>query len=136
MEIQMYLHFSGQCEAALSYYQKHLGAKTLFMMRFKDSPSGAETPPDWQNKIIHATFDIDGTHIMASDGMPGKANKEPHGFSLSVNPDSAAEAERIFKALSDNGQVTMPLQPTFFAAKFGMLIDQFDIPWMVHLEKD
>jgi PhnB protein len=135
MQVETYLHFQGQCEAALNYYKQHLDSEILFMMRFKDSPAAGDTPADWQDKIMHATFRVGATCIMASDGMPGKPHKEAHGFSMSVSPDTLADAERIFAALAEKGSVTMPLQKTFFALRFGSLIDQFGTPWMVHLEK-
>ena len=135
MQVQMYLHFNGQCEAALKYYQQHLGAEILFLMHFKGSPAASETPAAWQDKVMHATFSIGDVQIMASDGMPGHATQKSHGFSLSLTPNSIAQAENLFGVLSEKGQVTMPLQKTFFAERFGSLIDQFGIPWMIHFEK-
>jgi PhnB protein len=135
MQIQMYLHFNGQCEAALKYYQQHLGAEILFMMRFKDSPAASETPTDWQDKIMHATIRIGTSHVMASDNMHGNASQQSHGFSLSLTPDSIEKAESLFGVLSEKGVITMALQKTFFAERFGSLIDQFGVPWMIHCEK-
>jgi PhnB protein len=135
MQIQMYLHFTGQCEAALKYYQQHLGAEILFLMHFKGSPAASETPANWQDKVMHATVRVGSAEIMASDGMPGQPALQSQGFSLSLTPNSLEEAERLFGILSEKGKVTMPLQKTFFAERFGSLIDQFGIPWMIHFEK-
>lgn len=135
MQIQMYLHFNGQCQAALKYYQQHLDARVLFLMQFKGSPAASETPAEWQEKVIHATFSVGDVQIMASDGMYGHARQDAHGFSLSLTPQSIDQAEKLFAILSEKGKVTMPLQKTFFAERFGSLIDQFGIPWMIHFEK-
>jgi PhnB protein len=135
MQLQMYLHFNGQCEEALKYYQQHLGAEILFMMQFKGSPAASETPAEWQDKIMHATLRVGNVQIMASDGMNGQAQQKSHGFSLSLTPNSLEQAEKVFVVLSEKGKVTMPLQKTYFALRFGSLIDQFGIPWMIHLEK-
>jgi PhnB protein len=134
MQVETYLHFNGQCEAALKYYQRHLGAEILFLMHFKGSPAASETPVEWQDKVIHSTIRIGDVQLMASDGMYGHTQKNAQGFSLSLTPKSNEQAENLFAALSENGTVTMPLQKTFFAERFGSLIDQFGIPWMIHLE--
>lgn len=135
MLVQTYLHFHGQCEAALKYYQQHLGAEILFLMHYKGSPMAGETPAELQDKVLHSTIKIGSTHIMASDTMHGHTSAEPQGFSLSLTPKTAEEAENLFNVLSENGKVTMALQKTFFAERFGSLIDQFGIPWMIHFEK-
>jgi PhnB protein len=135
MQVQMYLHFTGQCETALKFYQQHLGAEILFLMHFKGSPAASETPANWQEKVMHSTFRIGDAQIMASDGMCGDATQKLQGFSLSLTPKSIEQAESLFIVLSQNGEVTMPLQKTFFAERFGSLIDQFGVPWMIHFEK-
>jgi len=134
MVVQTYLHFSGQCEAALKFYQQHLGAEILYLGHYEGSPMENESGPDMRNKVMHATFQIGSIQLMASDSA---SSLETHmqGFSLSLTPSSADEAEKMFKVLSENGKVTMPLQKTFFAERFGMLTDQFGVPWMVHFEK-
>ena len=131
MHIEPYLFFEGRTEEALGFYQKALGAKVEMMMRNKESP---EPPPPGMNapaeKIMHSSFLIDGGRVMASDGMcSGKPNFA--GFSLSVVRENKEEAERTFKALSDGGQVTLPLNKTFFSPAFGMLTDRFGVGWMV-----
>ena len=131
MHIEPYLFFEGRTEEALQFYQKALGAKVELMMRNKESP---EPPPPGMNapadKIMHASFTVDGSRVMASDGMcSGKPSFA--GFSLSVTRNSKEEAERTFKALAEGGQVKMPLTKTFFSPAFGMLADRFGVGWMV-----
>jgi PhnB protein len=134
MLVQTYLHFSGQCEAALNFYRQHLGAEILYMGHYKDSPMEGETTPDMLGKVMHATFRIGSVDLMASDASSDPQSKM-QGFSLSLTPGSVDQAENMFKVLSENGKVTMPLQQTFFAERFGMLVDQFGIPWMIHFSK-
>ena len=134
MLVQTYLHFQGQCEAAIKFYQRHLGAEILYMGYYKGSPMEDQVPANMRDKVMHATFQIGPAQIMASDNVH-EDSKDMSGFSLSLTPSSADQAENLFKALSENGKVTMPLQKTFFAERFGMLTDQFGIPWMVHFEK-
>ena len=130
MQVQPYLMFDGKAEEALEFYQKAIGAKVEMMMRFKDNPEPKYNPPGSDNKIMHACMKIGDTQVMASDGQcGGKAKFE--GFSLSYNCKDAAEAEKIFKALSDGGQVRLPLTKTFFSPAFGMLADKFGLGWMI-----
>ncbi len=131
--IQPYLFFSGRCEEALHFYADALGAKTGMLMRFRESPEPPPpgvTPADWDDKIMHAEFSVGDTVIMASDGC------EPDGgfggFSLSLTVTEAGEADRVFQALAEGGQVTMPMGGTFFAEKFGMVKDRFGVGWMIH----
>jgi len=133
MEAQPYLFFEGRCREALDFYKKTLGAEVLHIMNFGDSPDKnacADVPGD---KIMHATFKIGSSTLMASDGRcSGKTTFG--GFALSVTPSTDADAHRIFDALSKGGQVQMPLQKTFFASTFGMCADQFGVSWMVYVE--
>ncbi len=141
MKVQTYLFFDGTCEEALNFYKTVLGAEIQMMMRFKDSPEpmgdgGADAPgcgPMQPEKIMHANFQIGETQVMASDG---NASGKPvfQGFSLSLNPATEAEAERLFKALGEGGQVQMPLTKTFFAKAFGMVADKFGVGWMIIVE--
>ena len=133
MQLNPYLMFDGTCEAALKYYEKHLGGKIEMISAFKDQPGGGHVPPDFGNKIMHARMSIAGTTLMASDAPPGHFCK-PQGFSVALALNDPAEAERIFKALSDKGQITMPLQKTFWARAFGMCTDQFGTPWFINCE--
>jgi PhnB protein len=133
MFIQPYLHFNGRCEEAMQFYGKVLGAEVQFMMRFKENPdpqSKAMTTPGMEEKVMHANVKIRDTQIMMSDGRcQGEAPKFD-GFALTLNA-SPAEADRLFAALGEGGQVQMPLTPTFFAEKFGMVADKFGVSWMI-----
>jgi len=128
--IQPYLFFDGRCEEAVNFYRETLGAHVEMMMRYKESPDPAQMPPGAENKIIHASFKIGDSVVMASDGhCTGKPKFD--GFSLSITAKDAAEANRVFGALSNGGHVDMPLTKTFFSPSFGMLHDKFGVGWMV-----
>ena len=132
MHVQPYLFFDGRTEEAITFYKKTVGAEVGMMMRWKDMPDQQPgmVPPGSENKVMHASFKIGESEVMASDGeCGGKADFK--GFSLSITAKDEAEAERIFKALGDGGQVRMPLGKTFFSPKFGMLADKFGVGWMV-----
>jgi PhnB protein len=136
MLVQPYLFFDGRCEEAIEFYRKAVGAEPVMMMRYKESPEppppGAVAPGS-ENKIMHASLRIGDTVVMASDGC-AQGNPKFEGFSLSVTARTEAEAERVFAALSEGGQVRMPLTKTFFAPRFGMLADRFGVGWMVIVE--
>jgi len=131
--IQPYLFFNGRCEEAVEFYRQALGAEEEMMMRFKDSPEPCDpgmVPPGYENKIMHTSFRIGETTVMASDGCSAeKTNFE--GFSLSLSVATEAEADRAFAALADGGQVRMPLTQTFWSPRFGMLSDRFGVGWMI-----
>jgi len=132
VSVQPYLFFGGRCEEAIDFYRKALGAELVMLARFKEAPERQPGLPEcFDEKVMHATLRIGETMVMASDGRcEGQANFE--GFSLSITLPEEAEAERIFTALSqDGGLVTMPLEKTFWAPKFGMLQDRFGVGWMV-----
>jgi PhnB protein len=131
MQVTPHVTFNGQCEAAFQFYEKRLGGKVLLMMTYGDSSMAGQAPPHWQNKILHASFSLGATVFSGGDAPPDVYRK-PQGFSLSLHLDNAVEADRIFNALSENGEVQMPLQETFWALRFGMLIDQFGVPWMIN----
>jgi PhnB protein len=135
MQIQPYLFFDGRCEEAIEFYRKAIGAEVAMLMRWKDCPEKPQpgmTLPD--DKVMHAKIKIGDTEVMASDGQcGGKANFQ--GFSLSLDAKDDTEAKRLFDALSDGGEVRMPLSETFFASKFGMVADRFGVSWMVIAEK-
>ena len=133
MRLEAYLYFNGRTEEALAFYGRAVGAQTLSVMRFKDSPEAATTTPEWADKIMHATLQTPGGLVMGSDNPQGRTTK-PSGFSVSVTVKDAVEGERIFKALSDGGQVHMGFEKTFWSPGFGMLVDKFDVPWMVNTE--
>ncbi len=130
--VQPYLFFGGRCEEALAFYRTALGAEVDFLMLYKDSPE--PQPPDmlapgFENKVMHTTFRIGGTTLMASDGCGEGAGFK--GFSLSLAVPTAAEADRAFAALADGGEVRMPLTKTFWSPCFGMVTDRFGLGWMV-----
>jgi PhnB protein len=139
MQIQPYLHFDGRTEEALKFYEARLGAKIGMMLRFSDAPKGAMPeagspggpPAGSMNKVMHASFSIGDTQLMASDGMCG-SHAEFKGMSLTITAPTEAEAERLFAAVtSDGGQVQMPMSETFFAGRFGVGTDKFGVNWMV-----
>jgi PhnB protein len=133
-QIQPYLFFGGRCEEALNFYRTALGAELQMLARFKDSPEPQPGLPDcFDDKVMHASLRIGKTMLMASDGRcEGPVNFD--GFSLSVTVPDEAEAERLFGALSEGGLVSMPLEKTFWAPKFGMLQDRFGVSWMISVE--
>lgn len=130
MPIQPYLFFNGRCEEAIEFYKKTLGAKVEMLMHFKDSPDPTMCVPDFSDKVMHASFRIGDSTIMASDGRCAGPTRFD-GFSLSVSAADAAEAERLFAALSEGGKVDMPLTKTFYSPAFGMVEDRFGVSWMV-----
>jgi PhnB protein len=133
MTIQPYLTFGGRCQEAVEFYREALGAEVQMLMRFKeapDQPPPGMVPDDWGDKIMHVSLKIGDTVLMASDGC-ASSEKNFQGFSLSLSAANEAEADRKFAALSKSGQVTMPLGKTFFAQRFGMLVDRFGVSWMV-----
>ncbi len=133
MQLNTYLTFNGQCEAAFKFYEECLGAKIQFMMTHAEAPSAENVPAEWRNKIMHAALAVGNEILMGSDAPPDHY-QQPEGFSVSLQTKDTAEAERIFKAMTKNGKISMPLQQTFWAARFGMLVDQFGIPWMINCE--
>jgi PhnB protein len=133
MQVQPYLFFDGRCEEAIEFYRNALGAEVTLLMRFKDSPEPLQPgmlPPGAENKIMHASLQIGETTVMASDGHCSGQGKF-QGFSLSVSAKDTEEADRLFAALAEGGQVQMPLDKTFFAPRFGMVADRFGMSWMV-----
>ena len=133
MQMNPYLTFNGQCEAAFKFYEKCLGGKIEAMLPHKGTPAEAHTPPEWHDKIMHARLNVYGEVLMGSDAPPDHY-KEPKGFSVSLQLKDPAESERIFNALAEGGKVGMPLQQTFWATRFGMLVDRFGIPWMINCD--
>lgn len=134
MRVNPYLTFNGQCEAAFKFYEQALGGKIGMMMTYGNSPMAAQLPPGWHNKIVHATFDLGDQVLQGADSPPGSYQK-PQGFSVTLHVEAAAEAERIFSNLAGNGAVHLALQGTFWALRFGMLVDQFGTPWMINCGK-
>ena len=133
MPVQPYLFFEGRTEEAIEFYRKAIGAEVEMMMRFKDSPDPPPpgmVPPGSENKVMHSSFRVGGSGVMASDGgCSGHTGFK--GFSLSLPARDEAEADRLFAALSEGGQVQMPMGKTFFSPRFGMVADKFGVSWMV-----
>jgi PhnB protein len=134
MQLNPYIFFNGQCEAAFKLYAEVLGGKIVAMMHHAGTPAENQVPPEWRDKVIHARLTVGDKVLMGSDAPPGHF-QQPQGFSVNIHVDEPAEAERIFHALAENGTVRMPLQKTFWAIRFGMLVDRFGIPWMVNCEE-
>ena len=141
MQIQPYLFFDGRCEEAIEFYRGTLGAEVTMLMRFKDNPEPPTPPesgdsckpaPGTEDKVMHASFRIGDTTVLASDG---RCLGQPsfQGFSLSLTVPTEAEADRLFAALADGGQVQMPLTKTFFSPRFGMTADRFGVSWMIYV---
>jgi PhnB protein len=133
MQIQPYLFFEGRCDEAIEFYHKELGAEIITLMRYKDSPEPAKPgmlPPGAENKVMHSSVKIGENTVMASDGLcSGKP--EFKGISLTLAVSSESEAERLFNAMGEGGQVRMPLSKTFFSSRFGMVADRFGVSWTI-----
>ena len=132
--VQPYLFFGGRCEEALEFYRSAIGAEIEMLTRFKESPEPQGLPDCFENKVMHATVRIGKTILMASDGQC-EGNQDFEGFALSITVPNEAEAERVFAALGEGGLITMPLEKTFWTAKFGMLQDRFGVGWMISVER-
>ena len=132
MQVQPYLFFDGRCDEAIEFYKSKLGAEVKALMRWKEMPDPAACPAGSADKVMHSELRIGETTVMASDGADGfKGQPKFDGFSLTLSAANDAEAERLFGALSDGGQVRMPLAKTFFSSKFGVVADRFGVGWMV-----
>jgi len=133
MQMNPYLRFNGQCEAAFKFYEQVLGGKIQALLPHTGTPAAEHVPADWGNKILHACLNVGDETLMGSDAPPA-CYEQPKGFSVTLQIKEPAEAERIFHALAAEGKVQMPIQKTFWAARFGMLVDRFGIPWMINCE--
>lgn len=136
MKINAYLIFDGNCEAAFKRYAEILGGSLPMFMRFGEAPDGGQIPAEFHQRIMHVRLEVGDQVLMGSDNCPPMPYEGTKGVSISLSVDSKAEAQRIFDALSDAGQVRMPLQQTFWAVRFGMCVDRFGVPWMVNCEQD
>jgi PhnB protein len=134
MQLNPYLFFQGNCKEAFTFYEKVLGGKIIAMMTHGETPAAEHTKPEWQDKIIHARMTFGDQVLMASDAPP-EHHRPMQGFSVSLSVEEPAEADRIFDAFSEAGEITMPIQETFWAHRFGMLVDRFGTPWMINCEK-
>ena len=131
MKTTVHLTFNGQCEAAFRFYAQCLGGAIATMLTYGDSPMAAQTPVEWRGKILHATL-ILGDGTLAGGDLFGKDYESAKGFFVLMEVVDPAEAERVFAALSENGTVRMPIQETFWARRFGVLVDQFGTPWEIN----
>lgn len=133
IHVEPYLLFEGRCEEAVEFYRRVLGAEVTMLLRFKDSPEPPPPgmlPPGSENKVMHTSFRLGETTVMASDGRCG-GQPSFQGVALSLTVANEAEADRVFAALADGGQVQMPLAKTFCSARFGMVADRFGVSWMI-----
>ena len=134
MKLNPYLTFNGQCAEAFRFYERVLGGRIEGMMTHGESPIAGEVPSEWHERILHARLVVGDQVLMGSDSPP-ESYAKPQGLYVSLHVDQPADGERIFQALADRGTVTMPFEKTFWAARFGMLVDRFGTPWMINCEQ-
>ena len=133
MKLNTYLHLNGNCREAFDTYARVLGGKLDFVMTYGESPMAKETPKEMLDKVMHVHLTAGDQALMGSDAPPG--HFQPHGgFSINIDVSGVAEAERVYEALSQGGEIRMPLQRTFWAERFGMFVDRFGAPWMVNFQ--
>jgi PhnB protein len=130
MQVQSYLFFDGRCDEALEFYKKAIGAKVNMLMRFKDAPDQSMISPGSKDKVMHAQFEVGDTKVLASDGR-NTGQPKFDGFALAISANSEADADKMFAALVEGGQVVLAMHKTFFSPRFGMLADQFGVRWMI-----
>lgn len=133
MRVNTYLSFKGDCEAAFQLYERCLGGHIGAVFRYGDSPLSGEVPVGWGDKVMHASITVGEQVLMGADVAPERY-EVPKGISLSIHTESIAEAERVFRELQDGGHVVMPLEETFWAPRFGMVVDRFGVPWLISAE--
>ena len=131
MRMNAYLSFRGDCEAAFTLYEQCLGGQLGTLFRYRGTPLAENVPVDWGHKVMHGTVTVGGQVLMGGDVAP-ESYEEPKGFSLSLHIENAADAERVFHELSSGGRILVPIEKTFWAERFGMLVDRFGIPWLVN----
>ena len=134
LSINLGLHFNGECEAAFKFYERCFGAKTRMLLAWGSSPLAAQAPPGFGAKILHASLPIGGTVLTGGDVAPAHY-APPRGFGIQIGVDDVDEAERLFAMLAEGGTVGMPLQETFWARRYGVVVDRFGIPWEINCEK-
>jgi PhnB protein len=133
MQMTTYLSFKGECEAAFKFYEQCFGGQLGAIFRYAGSPMADSVPADWSDKVMHSSLTVGGQVLMGGDVVSGRY-EEPKGFSLSLQMKGTADAERIFHELAKDGRVVMALEKTFWAERFGMVVDRFGIPWMINCE--
>jgi PhnB protein len=134
MKLSPHLTFGGQCEAAFKFYERTLGGKIITMLRYGNSPMPEQISPEWRGKIVHASLTVGDTVLVGADAL-SEHHQQPRGFYVLLSIDDPVNAERIFRALAENGTVRMPMQKTFWSLAFGVLVDQFGIPWEISCEQ-
>jgi PhnB protein len=134
MQWNPYLAFNGNCEEAFAYYESCLRGKIVSMIKFKDCPMSDKVPPEFQENIVHARLTVGDNVLMGGDVPPGMPYEGIKGCTVAVQLDTPEEAERLFAALARKGNVTMPMQETFWAVRFGMVTDQYGVPWSINHE--
>jgi PhnB protein len=132
MKLGTHITFNGQCQAAFTFYERCLGGKIVTMLTWGNSPSVDQVSKEWREKILHATMTVGDSVLMGAD-LPNA--KVPNGFFVMLTVNSPDEAEQIFRALAENGKIQMPLQKTFWSPSFGVVVDQFGIPWEIQCEQ-
>lgn len=133
MQLNSYLHFNGRCEEAFRFYERVLGGKIEAIFPHEGTPAAEHVPPEWRKKIMHVRMSVGDQVLMGTD-VPPAYYHQPQGFRVNISIKEPADAERIFKAFAEKGKVTMPLDKTFWAQRFGMVEDQFGTPWMINCE--
>ena len=133
MTMHPYVSFKGDCEAAFTFYEQCLGATRADVFRYGGSPMAGQAPAGWDNKVMHGSITIGGTVLMAADIAP-EQYEPPSGFNLSLQIKDAGHAERIFRQLAEGGRIVMALEKTFWAERFGMVVDRFGVPWLINCE--
>jgi PhnB protein len=133
VQLSPYLSFNGQCEAAFKFYEQCLNGKIVTMLTHAGTPMENQVPAEWRDKILHASLAVGTTVLMGADAPP-EHFQETKGCSVLIGIEDPVEAERIFHALAENGTVRMPMQKTFWATRFGVLVDRFGIPWIINCE--
>jgi PhnB protein len=134
MQLNAYLLFNGQCQEAFRFYEGALGAKIETLLLHEGTPAEVHVPAEWRNKVMHGRITVNGQTVLASDCPPDRYTA-PQGFSINLGYEEPSAADRVFQALSDGGTVQMPIQETFWAKRWGMVVDRFGIPWMINCEK-
>lgn len=134
MTIQPYLNFNGQCDEAFALYQKTLGGTIVGRHPYGGSPMAAELGPEWADKVMHIGMRLGDQMLLGSDA-PAPHYQKPQGLRICLDFKDAAEAERVYAALSEGGRISMPIQETFWATRFAMFDDRFGTPWMINVAK-
>ena len=131
---QITLRFNGRCREAFEFYERSLGAKITFMLTWAASPMAAQAPQGWGEKILHSRITLGNADLIGGDVQPHEY-EIPKGFSILLNMDDSDEGQRVFNSLAEKGTVIIPIQKTFWAARYGMVTDQFGIPWEINCEQ-